>query len=54
MTLEPHLTVFEGFAALEREADAASKLGAYEYASAHAAFDAAVQALRQTIQAIDH
>lgn len=54
VTLEPHLTVFEGFAALEREADAASKLGAYEYASAHAAFDAAVQALRQTIQAIDH
>ena len=44
-TLEPHLTVFDGLAALEREGDE-SGVGGYSYPSADAAFDAAVNALK--------
>ena len=45
MTLEPHLKVFEGLAALEREG-ARSGAGLYAYESGDAAFDAAALALR--------
>ena len=51
LTLEPHLTVFDGFSGLEREADAASKLGSYAFASQSEAFDAAVHALKGLIAA---
>ena len=44
-TLEPHLTVFDGLAALERKGDE-SGVGSYSYPSADAAFDAAVAALK--------
>ncbi|MCI8331446.1 MAG: sugar phosphate isomerase/epimerase [Clostridiales bacterium] len=47
LTLEPHLTVFDGFSGLEREADAASKLGSYAFASQNEAFDAATAALKE-------
>ena len=45
LTLEPHLTVFKGLAALEREGDR-SGVGAYAYPDARTAFRAAVEALR--------
>ena len=48
LTLEPHLTVFSGFAALEKE-DAKTKMAAYEYPSQRAAFDAAVAALKEAL-----
>ena len=44
-TLEPHLTVFDGLAALERKGDE-SGVGSYSYPSADAAFDAATNALK--------
>ncbi len=44
-TLEPHLTVFAGLAALERKGDE-SGVGSYRYPSADAAFDAATEALK--------
>ena len=44
-TLEPHLTVFDGLAALERKGDE-SGVGSYSYPSADAAFDAAAAALK--------
>lgn len=46
LTLEPHLTVFDGFAALEAEEK--SKMQ-YCYPTPRAAFDAAVQALKELI-----
>lgn len=48
LTLEPHLTVFSGFADLEKE-DAKTKMAAYEYPSQRAAFDAAVAALKEVL-----
>ena len=48
LTLEPHLTVFSGFADLEKE-DAKTKMAAYEYPSQRAAFDAAVAALKEAL-----
>ena len=45
LTLEPHLRVFEGLSALEREGDR-SGVGDYVYESSDAAFDAAASALR--------
>lgn len=48
LTLEPHLTVFSGFADLEKE-DANTKMAAYEYPSQRAAFDAAVAALKEAL-----
>jgi sugar phosphate isomerase/epimerase len=42
-TLEPHLTVFDGLAALEREGEK-SNVGAFTYPDADTAFDAAVTA----------
>ena len=44
-TLEPHLTVFDGFAALERP-DERHDTDDYAYPTARAAFDAAAAALR--------
>lgn len=48
LTLEPHLTVFSGFADLEKE-DAKTKMATYEYPSQRAAFDAAVAALKEAL-----
>lgn len=49
MTIEPHLTVFSGLAALEQEGDT-SIIGEYRYPSADAAFDAACNALKEILQ----
>ena len=46
LTLEPHLSVFDGFDKLE--ADEKTKMG-YCYPSSRAAFDAAVNALKELI-----
>ena len=48
MTLEPHLSVFDGFAELEKP-DEKSNISAYRYASGREAFDAAVQAIKKII-----
>ena len=45
LTLEPHLTVFKGLSALEREGDR-SGVGTYAYPDARTAFRAACEALR--------
>lgn len=50
LTLEPHLTVFKGLAALEREGEKTKQL--YEYPDAETAFTAAVDALREVISKI--
>ncbi len=50
MTLEPHLCVFGGFRELEREDDAALKIGTYEYKTQDDAFDAAAEALSDILQ----
>ncbi len=47
LTLEPHLTVFQGFQQLE--ADQKTEMGPYCYESSRAAFDAAVNALKEII-----
>jgi len=49
MTLEPHLKVFDGLAALEREDDK-SAVGSYCYATNDEAFDAACTALREILK----
>lgn len=49
VTLEPHLTVFDGLAALEQEGDK-SNVGKYCYASSDEAFDAACAALNEILQ----
>lgn len=48
LTLEPHLTVFDGLKDLECPGDT-SIIGTYTYPSADAAFDAACQALRDIL-----
>ncbi len=48
MTLEPHLSVFDGFAALEKP-DEKTNIASYRYASGREAFDAAVGALKKMI-----
>lgn len=45
LTVEPHLSVFSGLGALEREGER-TQVGAYRYETSDAAFDAACQALR--------
>lgn len=50
ITLEPHLSVFDGFGALEREAGAESRLGTHMYKTQRAAFDAGVGALMRILQ----
>ncbi|MBQ9120555.1 MAG: sugar phosphate isomerase/epimerase [Lachnospiraceae bacterium] len=47
LTLEPHLSVFEGLEKLEAEEKSA--IGPYRYPSSRAAFDAAVNALKEII-----
>ena len=49
LTLEPHLKVFDGLAALERENDK-SAVGAYCYNTNDEAFDAACAALREILR----
>lgn len=49
VTVEPHLTVFDGLAALEKEGDASVIGEVYKYSSAEEAFAAAVSALRGLI-----
>jgi len=46
LTIEPHLKVFDGLAALEREGET-SQVGAFVYETADAAFDAACEALKK-------
>lgn len=46
MTLEPHLAVFQGLSALEREGEE-SNISSYAYADNEAAFDAGCKALRE-------
>lgn len=48
VTVEPHLTVFDGLNRLEREGDA-SGIGRFAYPSGDAAFDAACQALKTVL-----
>lgn len=48
LTLEPHLTVFEGFADLEPE-DAKTKMEEFAYPDQRTAFDAAVKALKESL-----
>ncbi len=47
VTLEPHLTVFDGLKALEKEGDASVVGEVYKYSSNTEAFSAAVSALRE-------
>ncbi len=49
MTIEPHLKVFAGLAALERAGET-SNVGSYAYESSDAAFDAACAALRDILK----
>ena len=49
LTLEPHLAVFAGLQALEREGDT-SGIGKYVYSSNDEAFDAACAALKDILQ----
>ena len=49
VTLEPHLAVFDGFAALEKAEDR-TKIASYRYASANEAFDAAHTALKNLLE----
>lgn len=46
MTLEPHLTVFKGLEALEREGERSQVGEVYTYPDANSAFDAACNALK--------
>ncbi len=48
LTLEPHLTVFKGFDALE-QAEQKTAMGEFAYASQREAFDAAVDALKEAL-----
>jgi hypothetical protein len=47
LTLEPHLAVFDGFAALEKPGEKTNI--AHRYGSGREAFDVAVKALRQLL-----
>ena len=49
VTIEPHLTVFEGLAALEKEGDKSVVGEVYRYPSNTAAFKAAADALKELI-----
>ena len=48
VTVEPHLSVFDGLASLEREGEK-TLIGEYQFPSKEAAFDAAVDALKAII-----
>ena len=47
-TIEPHLTVFDGLKALEREGDT-SNIGEFKFSDADTAFDAACEAFKKLI-----
>lgn len=49
VTVEPHLTVFDGLKGLEKEGDASVVGEVYKYATAGEAFSAAVSALREIL-----
>ena len=49
VTVEPHLTVFDGLKGLEKEGDASVVGEVYKYATAEEAFSAAVSALREIL-----
>ena len=49
VTVEPHLTVFDGLKALEKEGDTSVVGEVYKYSSNTEAFTAAVSALRELI-----
>ncbi|MGN0492457.1 MAG: sugar phosphate isomerase/epimerase family protein, partial [Acutalibacteraceae bacterium] len=49
VTIEPHLTVFEGLSALEKEGDKSVVGEVYRYPSTTAAFKAAADALKELI-----
>ncbi len=49
VTVEPHLTVFDGLKGLEKEGDTSAIGEVYKYATAKEAFSAAVSALRELI-----
>lgn len=49
VTVEPHLTVFDGLKGLEKEGDTSVIGEVYKYATAKEAFSAAVSALRELI-----
>lgn len=49
LTIEPHLTVFSGLSALEREGEE-SQVGKYSYPNAETAFDAACCALKEILK----
>lgn len=51
MTVEPHLTVFDGLKALEGNGDT-SKIGAFTYASADEAFDVACNAIKRIVREV--
>ena len=51
MTLEPHLTVFDGLKDLEEDGNT-SAVGGFAYPSADAAFDAAAKALKKILQEV--
>ncbi|MBR1811975.1 MAG: sugar phosphate isomerase/epimerase [Clostridia bacterium] len=46
LTLEPHLKVFDGLAALEKKGETSRQIDDYTYPTNRAAFDAAAEALR--------
>jgi hypothetical protein len=48
VTIEPHLTVFDGLAKLEEHGDM-SKIGGFVYPSADDAFDAACNAFKNLL-----
>lgn len=50
VTLEPHLSVFEGLKNLEKEEESSVVGNVYQYASNEEAFDAAVLALRELLK----
>lgn len=49
VTVEPHLTVFDGLKGLEKEGDTSVVGEVYKYATAEEAFSAAVSALREIL-----
>ena len=51
MTIEPHLTVFDGLKALEENGDT-SKIGAFTYGSADEAFDVACNAIKGILEKV--
>lgn len=51
MTIEPHLTVFDGLAALEEKGNT-SKIGLYQYPSKNEAFDVACNAIKDILASI--